>query len=356
MKSRMPNPPRNLKVHFQTEGRLSCSTQHTTLTTTNLQEVTCTHCLTQHVLKPIRDAQLTEERRRKIEEIHNAKIAFLQQEAENQKADEEKLKARQEALEIRRIIKVFEEAEAVTRPVTKSVRKKNKYTQRDILEYLNVVYWAVNRFLQRNKGYRQQDKEDLAHYGVLGLIHALTYHDEQKGLFISYAIPCIKGAISTGNAILIRGFTPVRNRNITTGKLKGHFYDPVTSLENALEQMTERAFYVSSWGSFRGLGGWSTEGVKEEHLHSPLPSPLACAIKNDLVKTTKKALAQLTPKEAEVLRLRFGIGKNSDHTLDEVGDKFKVTRERIRQLESKALRRLRHPTNAKLLRSFVEFL
>ena len=221
---------------------------------------------------------------------------------------------------------------------------------------MNLVYWAVNKFLQRNKAYRQQDKDDLAHYGVLGLIHALTYHDGQKGPFISYAISCIKGAISNGNETFIRGFTPVRGRNIITGKLKGHFYDPVTSLEEALEQMTERAFYVSSWGSFRGLGGWSTAGVKEEHLYSPLPSPLDCVTKNNLIKMTRKTIANLTPREEFVIRMRYGIGQTSDHTQEEVGNELEVNRTRIHQIEAKALRKLRHPTNAKLLSSFVDVL
>jgi len=65
-------------------------------------------------------------------------------------------------------------------------------------------------------------------------------------------------------------------------------------------------------------------------------------------------LATLTPREEKVLRMRFGIGEKSDHTLEEVGQDFYVTRERIRQIEAKALRKLRHPTRSKKLASFVE--
>jgi RNA polymerase primary sigma factor len=68
-----------------------------------------------------------------------------------------------------------------------------------------------------------------------------------------------------------------------------------------------------------------------------------------LTDTTRKVLATLTPREERVLRLRFGIGQNTDHTLEEVGQDFEVTRERIRQIEAKALRKLRHPSRSKRL-------
>jgi RNA polymerase primary sigma factor len=69
---------------------------------------------------------------------------------------------------------------------------------------------------------------------------------------------------------------------------------------------------------------------------------------------TKQILSTLTPREEKVLRMRFGIGERSDHTLEEVGRDFSVTRERIRQIEAKALRKLRHPSRAKRLRTFID--
>ena len=83
-------------------------------------------------------------------------------------------------------------------------------------------------------------------------------------------------------------------------------------------------------------------------------SPSDAVISLNLSDQTRKVLATLTPREERVLRLRFGIGEKSDHTLEEVGQDFEVTRERIRQIEAKALRKLRHPSRAKRLRSFVE--
>ncbi|NOU09434.1 MAG: RNA polymerase sigma factor RpoD [Nitrospira sp.] len=83
-------------------------------------------------------------------------------------------------------------------------------------------------------------------------------------------------------------------------------------------------------------------------------SPLEAAIRYDLQRQINSALETLTPREEKVLRKRFGIGEATDHTLEEVGQDFEVTRERIRQIEAKALRKLRHPSRSKKLRSFVE--
>ena len=83
--------------------------------------------------------------------------------------------------------------------------------------------------------------------------------------------------------------------------------------------------------------------------------PLDAAIHSNLRETTTRVLASLTPREERVLRMRFGIGMNTDHTLEEVGQQFSVTRERIRQIEAKALRILKHPSRSRKLRSFLEF-
>jgi len=82
--------------------------------------------------------------------------------------------------------------------------------------------------------------------------------------------------------------------------------------------------------------------------------PLESAIQGNLKETTTRVLASLTPREERVLRMRFGIGMNTDHTLEEVGQQFSVTRERIRQIEAKALRKLKHPSRSRKLRSFLD--
>jgi len=82
--------------------------------------------------------------------------------------------------------------------------------------------------------------------------------------------------------------------------------------------------------------------------------PIDAAIHSNLRETTTLVLASLTPREERVLRMRFGIGMNTDHTLEEVGQQFSVTRERIRQIEAKALRKLKHPSRSRKLRSFLD--
>ncbi len=83
-------------------------------------------------------------------------------------------------------------------------------------------------------------------------------------------------------------------------------------------------------------------------------APVDAAVYSSLREATKEVLDTLTPREAKVLRMRFGIEMNTDHTLEEVGKQFDVTRERIRQIEAKALRKLRHPSRSERLRSFLD--
>jgi RNA polymerase primary sigma factor len=90
--------------------------------------------------------------------------------------------------------------------------------------------------------------------------------------------------------------------------------------------------------------------LEDKNIASPNDSLLS----RDLELQVERALATLSPKEREILRLRFGIGAVSEHTLEEVGERFAVTRERIRQIEAKALRKLRHPLRGRALKAFVE--
>src|SRR5262249_55352296 len=82
--------------------------------------------------------------------------------------------------------------------------------------------------------------------------------------------------------------------------------------------------------------------------------PIDAAVQSNLRETTTRVLASLNPREERILRMRFGIGMNTDHTLEEVGLQFSVTRERIRQIEAKALRKLKHPSRSRVLRSFLD--
>ena len=82
--------------------------------------------------------------------------------------------------------------------------------------------------------------------------------------------------------------------------------------------------------------------------------PIDAMIQSNLRETTTRLLASLTPREERIVRMRFGLGMNSDHTLEEVGLQFSVTRERIRQIEAKALRKLKHPSRSRILRTFLD--
>ena len=95
-------------------------------------------------------------------------------------------------------------------------------------------------------------------------------------------------------------------------------------------------------------------GAEPAHIFPPPGEPLDAAIQANLRETTTRVLASLTAREERVLRMRFGIGMNTDHTLEEVGQQFSVTRERIRQIEAKALRKLKHPSRSRKLRSFLD--
>ena len=83
-------------------------------------------------------------------------------------------------------------------------------------------------------------------------------------------------------------------------------------------------------------------------------SPIDAAIQSNLREATSRALASLSPREERIVRMRFGIGMSADHTLAEVGEQFSVSRERIRQIEAKALRKLKHPHRCRILRSFID--
>ena len=109
--------------------------------------------------------------------------------------------------------------------------------------------------------------------------------------------------------------------------------------------------------------GWVVLPVDEykalrERAFPPSPAPLSppvdAAVNASLRDVCKDVLDTLTPREAKVLRMRFGIEMNTDHTLEEVGKQFDVTRERIRQIEAKALRKLKHPSRSRKLRSFLD--
>jgi RNA polymerase primary sigma factor len=102
------------------------------------------------------------------------------------------------------------------------------------------------------------------------------------------------------------------------------------------------------------LGGEDESTLGDSVEDETAPSPVETAIQGNLGELTRKVLATLTPREEQILRMRFGIGRKSDYTLEEVGNQFAVTRERIRQIEARALQKLRHTGRARKLEGFME--
>ena len=94
--------------------------------------------------------------------------------------------------------------------------------------------------------------------------------------------------------------------------------------------------------------------IEDTNVESPIENTTNINLSETVRDVCKDVLDTLTPREAKVLRMRFGVEMNTDHTLEEVGKQFDVTRERIRQIEAKALRKLRHPSRSEKLRSFIE--
>ncbi len=128
---------------------------------------------------------------------------------------------------------------------------------------------------------------------------------------------------------------------------KVHYLTGKSFLAKSLPRVNRKAFPMTPM-----IKPSISKGVSRTKFQPRTPM-IPPAIHSNLRETTTRVLASLTPREERVLRMRFGIGMNTDHTLEEVGQQFSVTRERIRQIEAKALRKLKHPSRSRKLRSFL---